>query len=741
MARIRFAVKLTLCLTFAALASVSPLAAQPAEKKPAIERSPLLKEPKTPEEMFAAALLMIDLARFDLAKRYLEQFNSTNPDDELLIQLRDKHGTGEFLKLAASKDLQPASTDLLDQLNAISRRQAEDPEFVDRLIARLIQGPTERDLAIVELRNAGARAVPQILRKMAEQGMEEHQDNLVLSLVRMGQQVVPPLIGALDTPNDRVRAAVIDTLGWLEATEAIPYLWYPAFDPDQPDGVRTAARRTIIKLQKGSPERGVQLSSVTASNELKRHAKMFYRSSDLLSVDEQGAVNLWAWDAKEGTVVPRSIAPDVATMFLSTRFARQSLAMSPEQPECQSQYLASLLGLEVLRKGWDAPRVAKPGSAMYLGLTAGEETMSQVLSEALEAGRPSTAVPALEILGQIGTSEQLQSQKGLKSPVIAALNAPDPRIQFAAATTILKLNPRNGFSGSNRVVSVLARALTGTDHSRAIIIDSDVRRASTTAGFLTEGGYEGFVAATGRDGFEQASSQNGVEVIAVHVNCQRWDLTQTLANLRADSRTATIPLLIYGPAELKEEMARTVARYSPATYVTDSPTSSDFLAQATPFMKSVKTPPLSPIERSQEKGAAAYWLATIGTGGLSRIFDISQAEEELGNAVEDLNVSTNALIALAGIGKASAQRRLADVALNPQMDESVRQTAANQLAFHIQHYGLMMTKDEVIELHTGWKNTDSPVVKSALASVVGSLRPNSTIIGERLRQFPTPPAN
>ncbi len=160
-----------------------------------------------------------------------------------------------------------------------------------------------------------------------------------------------------------------------------------------------------------------------------------------------------------------------------------------------------------------------------------------------------------------------------------------------------------------------------------------------------------------------------------------------------------------------------------------------------PFMKSVKTPPLSPTERSQEKGAAAYWLASIGTGGLSRIFDISQAEEELGNAVEDPNVSTNALIALAGIGKASAQRRLADVALNPQMDESVRQTAANQLAFHIQHYGLMMTKDEVIELHTGWKNTDNPVVKSALASVVGSLRPNSTIIGERLRQFPTPPAN
>jgi hypothetical protein len=741
MARIRFAVKMSVCLAFVVLAFVSPLAAQPAAKKPALERSPLLKEPTTPEEMFSAAILMVDLARFDLAAKYLEQFSNANPDNELVIKLRDKYGTGEFLKLAASKELQPAATTLLDQLNAITRKQAEDTAFVDGLIKRLIQGPTERDMAILELRNAGAGAVPEILKKMAEPEMAANQDDLVLSLVRMGKQVVPPLIGALDTPDDRIRAAVIDALGWLDAVEAIPYLWYPAFDENQSDGVRIAARRTIIKLQKGSPDRGTQLSSVAASNELKRIAKLFYRTPDLLPTNERDAVDLWAWDKQEGTVVPLSVSPEVASMFLSTRFASQSLALSPDQSEPQRQYLASLLGFEILRKGWDVPRVPNPGSAMYLGLTAGEEMMSQVLSDALEAGRPSTAVPALEILSQIGTREQLLSQRGLKSPVIAAINAPDPRVQFAAATTILKLNPKNGFSGSNRIVSVLARALTGTEQSKAIVIDSDNGRASTTSGYLSEGGFEGYVAATGRDGFEKATLSTGVEVIAVHVNCQRWDLTQTLSNLRADSRTASIPIVIYGPATLKAEMATVVARHRPATYVAESSTSSDFLDQVLPFMKTVKTPPLSPLERTQAKNAAAYWLATIGSGSLSKIFDISQAENELANAVEDPNIATNVLIALGGIGKGSAQRRLADVALNPQLEESVRQTASNQLAYHIQQYGLMLTKDEVINLHSGWKSTANPVVKSALASVIGSLKPNATIIGERLRQFPTPAAN
>ena len=742
MARSRCLLKFSVSLVLiAGVTGPSALLAQPSVKKPVVERSPLLKEPSTPEEMFSAAILMLDLARFDLAGKYLEQFNGTNPDDELLLKLRDKYGTGEFLKLARSEQLQPMGTTLLDQMNAAARKQAEDPVFVDKLIGRLIQGPTERDMAIQELKNIGAIAVPEILRRLSEQEMEEHQDNLILALVRMGNQVVPPLIGALDSPQERVRAAVINALGMLDAAEAIPYLWYPAFAEDQPEGVRNAARRTIIKLQKGSPDRGTQLSSVIASNELKRLAKLLYRTPDLLPANEKGSVDLWAWDPKEQTTVLRSLTPELAAMFLSTRFARQSLALSPEQSEPQRQYLASLLGLEVLRQGWEAPRIAKPGSAMYLGLTSGEETVSQVLGDALEAGRASTAVAALEILSQIGTREQLLGHKGLKSPVLAALNSPDPRVQFAAATTILKLDPKNGFSGSTRVVSILTRALTDSNHSRAIVIDADNRRASATAGFLSDGGLEGYVTSTGRDGFEQAATSAGVEIIVVHANCQRWDLTQTLSNLRSDSRTAAIPLVVYGPAALKGDLTRLVARHSPATFVHESPTATDFLNQVLPFIRSVRTPPLSPQERSQEKNSAAYWLATIASGNLSRVFDISPAEKELAAAVEDPNVATNALIALAGIGNASTQRRLSDVALNPQLDESVRQTASNQLAYHIQHYGLMLTKDEVTDLHSGWKSTENPVVKSSLASVIGSLRPNTTLVGERLRQFPTPPAN
>ena len=50
-------------------------------------------------------------------------------------------------------------------------------------------------------------------------------------------------------------------------------------------------------------------------------------------------------------------------------------------------------------------------------------------------------------------------------------------------------------------------------------------------------------------------------------------------------------------------------------------------------------------------------------------------------------------------------------------------------------------KNGVVDLHEGWKSTDNPNVKSALAGVIGSLKPNASIVGERLQNFKVPSAN
>jgi HEAT repeat protein len=710
----------------------------PAKDDRDAEPSPLLVEPKTPEESFGAALLMVDLARLDLALKYLEQFESSSPDDAMLMKMRDKHGTGEFLKMARIKQLQPLSDQILERLNAASRKQSEDPAFVDGLIARVVKDSVQRELAIIELRNAGPRAVPQVIRQMSRPEMAGHQDALVFALIRMGRQIVPPLLGALDSPQERVRAAVIGILATLEAKEAVPHLWFPAFSEEQPLGVRVAANQALAKLLTGNAERTDRLSSVAASNELRRLARLLFEDPALLPQDEDGRVTIWGWDEAGQTIAAQTHAPPIAAMLMSTRFAGQSLALSPEQPGPQRQYLASLLGLEVLQKGWDKPREPLPGTAMYLATTAGEETVSSVLADALLANQPATAVAALEVLAQIGTREQLLGQTGLKSPVLAALNSPDSRVQFAAAVAVLRIEPRNGFANSSRVVSVLSRALTDPGKSRAIVIDADSSRGSQAAGYLGDVGYEAIVTTTGRDGFERSANSAGVEVIVVHANCIRWDLTQTLANFRADARTAALPIVIYGTEENRSSLVRLVNRSKPALFIAESSTASDFVRHFKPFAMAWKSPALSDQERAQQKGAAAYWLSSLATTRGNQVFDVTAAEKELLLVAEDQDVGTNALTALSGIATGASQRRMASIAVNSQLEPALRQVAASQLAFHIQRYGLLLTKDDVIGVNAAWVATENPVVKSALAGVMGVLRPNATLVGERLRQFPSP---
>jgi hypothetical protein len=741
MVRVRFALTLFLLVVTTALSAATPIMAQQSDRLTRFDRAPLLKEPTTPEEMFSATVLMVDLIRNDLALQYLEQFVAAEPDDETIIRLRNKYGVAEFLKLALTKDLQPLSTRLLERLTAVSKKQAEDPAFVDALLRKMVTDPRQREQSIVELRNAGVPAIPEMLKQMSLAEMAPHQDLMVIALTKMGIQIVPPLIGALESPQPQIRGAIIDVLGWLDAKEAIPYLWFPAFDGNQPDGINAIARMTLAKLLKGSPLQVSQLSSVEASNELRRLARAYFRNSELLPINQDGYVSVWTWDSAAGTVAEQTLRPELASLKLSAQFAKQSLTLSPEQPEPQRQYLASLLGWEVLHHGWDKPRLANPDSAMYLAMTAGEATVAQVLAEALEAAQPATAVAALEVLSQIGSREQLATQPGLKSPVIAALNSPDQRVQFAAATTILKLDPKVTFNGASRVVPILARTLTDPAQPRAIVIDSDKRRSTVTAGYLFDGGFEGIATTTGREGFEQAATLAGVNVIIVHVNCARWELKQTVANLRADARTAAIPLVIYGPSKLEREMNRLVYRSAPATFVIESATPDDFLSQLRPFLKNLKSPPPSALERSLQKNAAIYWLSMIGGSNLAGIFDVTPAEKELSVTADNPSVAVASLVALGSIATGSSQRRLATVATNSQADEIIRETAANQLAFHIQRHGLLLDNDHVNEVQTAWKETDNPRVKSALASVIGSLRPTPATVGERLRDFPAGPLN
>lgn len=707
--------------------------AAPAPNAPA--DSPLLKEPQTPEELFAATLLMTDLARMDLARKYLDLFAAGKPDGEVLLQLRDKHGTAEFVRLSRIPELRPTSSKLLTELEVAARTRAADPAFVDGLITKLAGDPVDRELAIRDLTNLGQPAVPALVARLATPKSDEERDHITYALIRMGRQVVPPVLGTLEAPDEAVRTAAISVLGWLRAGEAVPYLWYPAFGPEQPEGVKIAAAEALARIRYGKPQAVDRISSIEAAGELRKLATEYFDQTQEAPLDDDGQAAVWTWDADAGTVAKRLWPPRLANLWYATRFSRESLALSPTMPEVQEQFLAALLGLEVESVGIDQPLPESPGSPMYLAMTAGEAMLVGVLKESLAARQTGAALAAVRGLSAVGTRDVLNPKGGLRSPVLSALNYPDDRVQFETAVTILRQEPTLPFAGADRVVDILRRALLDGSEPKAIVIDADQTRSSQVKGFLASSGYDTQVVRSGREGFLLAAEMGAVNFVVVQVNVARWGLSQTIANFRADARTAAIPLVIYGAEEDRTKLRRLVSESAPAVFAAESPSEADFLREVKPFLKSIAVAPLSSAERQTRRTVAAYWLAEIASSG-SRVFHLTPAEPALSSVAEDAQLSTNALIGLGGIGTAESQRRLSEVALNGQLPEAMRVNAALQLGQHVQRYGLLLSKSEVEGLQAGWKLVETPRLKAALAAVIGSLQPGSRVLSERLQEFP-----
>lgn len=703
-----------------------------------LKSSPLVGEPKSPDELLEATLLMIDLARLDLAKFYLTQLLRQPLDDDALLALRDKFGAGAFLKLSSVPDLKIQGQKLLDLSNAAAAKHAADPERIGRLLDALQGDAEEEAAALAELHALGPIVIPGLLAALNDPQRAAQHELAVTAIMEVGRRAIPQLIGALDAREPAFSAEVIAMLGRLQATEAVPYLWYPAVSPDVPANVRLAARtalENVLNARRAEVDRIATDGTVARIVETVRE---HFRNTHPWKTDVSGKTSLWTWDDALGTIVSRAVTPEQASDIVGLRFARQALALAPDLRLTQVFYLAFALAADIRRSGFDKPLPTGPGTAHDLALSVGADVALDVLTESFKSRRPAVAVAALKVFSQIGTLDQLKLGAAKRSPVVEALDYPDPRVQFAAAVTLLQVDPKNSFRGSTRVVEVLRRALAADGRPRAVVGEVSSERGAQVGGFLNDLGYESLVFMSGREAFLAAAERSDVELIVLHPSIIRWPLSETLANLRADARTAHIPIVIHGPGDLARKMHRHEQVFQLVSFSIAAQNSEDFDYQVAGFLRQIKTPPLSPQERGANRAEAAAWLAHIAQGRRTRVFDISSAEPELVEVLGDARLAPAALEALAEIATRVSQQRIAQLVLDAGAAVDLRRAAALKLAFHIQRFGLLVDQSTIDGLHALWQDDGQPPeLRTAIGSVIGSLKPDATLAGKRLRQQAT----
>jgi hypothetical protein len=705
-----------------------------AQADPNEEPSPLLEEPKAPTALFDALVLMIDLERPNLANRYLKQLMDSDPSDADILKMRDKHGPAIFLSLGNDKRMQPNGAKLLNKMNTAFRKFAFDPTRIDSLIAKLSGSSSDREIAILQLRSTGSVAIPRMLQLVGSTADDSLRDQIVYAMTRMGKSILPALEGALESTNTKVRGTSIETIGFVGDESSVPYLWYAAFGDNQPSTIKQSARQALARILRGSQLKVSEVNSFGAVKQLHEIARSHFRGEHRWKLNDAKLVDLWSWDSQNNVVARWEVVPETASLIVGSRFAKQALNLSPDRKDLQAMYLGMRLAFDSHIAGWDKPLPKGPGTAHNLALLVGPDVAAETLAQSLTNPNPRAALAALGVLGQIGSRSQLASRGGKASPILASLSYPDFRVQFAAASVILQLDPEQTFKGATQVVAILMRALNDGGVKAGLVIDPNDNRAASFSAYLGEVGYEPMFATTGQKGFEIAATRGDVEFIAIHAACIRWGLGQTIANLRADARTAGIPIVIYGPESIYPKIEYLFTEYPLIGFATNG--EKTFKDGVRLFLKQRQTPSETDEQRNNRIEIAGYWFAHLASGRRTNIFNITRAEEVLFKAIDLPRVGENAVIAIGSIASTSAQHRIQEIAVNTTRDPAIREAAALQLAFHIQRHGVLLTKAQALEVEARWQGETDPQLRTSLASVVGTFKPKTKRVTDLLNSLP-----
>ena len=730
-----------LFLVPAAMAQAQPADAAAADSPEATvetEASPLLSEPTTPDALFDAVVLMTDLARPRLAREYLQKVLAANPDDVALLAMRDKHGPAVFLRLANLESLQPGSATLLERMTAAFTRFAGDAKRIDSLIEELRGAPSVRDAAILQLRSGGALVVPRLIQTIGDVKDEPTRELLTYTLARLGTEVIPPLLAVLDSPDANLQAIVLEVLGRIGNGKTAVHLWYFAVDKNKPPGVRVSAAEAVARLTLGNRRHASSLSQQMALRSLERAARDRLAGREKPVVGPTGKVTSWYFDETDMSIKRNEADPNDVVLHAGCRLAQQALVLSPENKRLQALLVSLLLTRARNSTPWTEPLPRGQGTAYDTSMLTGGSVVGESLRDALQTGNATTAIAALEVLRNLSNRNDLKSKTSRGSTLASALNYPDPRVQFAAAMAIVETDPTKAFRGSSRIVQILSRALESTDQPVAILAGPKPAQVNALAGLVDQAGYRAHIASTGRDVFREAASRGDVQLVVVDANVIQWSLSQTVANLRADARTAWVPIVVVGETPIIGTVARMIERDPLLTYIQRPGTLAGLKVALHPFVAGLRSDPLSAAERGEMARAAIDLLGYLGDGRRSAIFDLRPAENGLHSAIQNPDLADGAIFALAAIPTTSAQDRLATTALQPDLKPGPRERAAAQLAFHIQKHGVLLNSMRIQETQKGHRDETNPAVKSALAGVLGAMSPTAARVGDRLRSIAIP---
>jgi len=549
--------RLSCSIVIGAVGVLGPcVAATPAQAQDAAEDQAKKKD-ETQREQLRDFIHFVRIARYDAAGALGQALLDEKMSPIDFVDLVEKADELERFEKAIAEamrvpDLEPiaASMDKLYRAGKLAR--ARQPEEIKKNIGLLAGGLRARSLGAERLVAAGEYAMPQLLETFLTSPDAAMRAQTQRVMVSLGRQAILPLCTALESVDPEGQEAIADVLALIEYRTSLPYLT-SVHQTTTSERVRQATGRAIERLQ-GDPN-----ANVASLFEMLGDA-YYAERVELTSFPGEDYQLLWGYDPGLGLRMT-AIKTPVFHEAMAMREAERSLEIEPSNAETQALWLAANYSREIdTPEGYANPVYgSERRSAEYFAIAAGADTTQRVIRRGIDTRDTPLVLRAINAVQRTGGPRTLWGESiGGRQAMLESLGYPNRRVQYEAALALGLAQPDVAFSGSQRVVPLLASAVRDAGERFAVVLTGRDRESyDRISGLLAGEGYTVLPPAEGGLGdiAGAVSETPGVDLIVTSL-----PLEQTLAAVdavRSDAQLAVSPVLaLMGAAEMEPARRR-----------------------------------------------------------------------------------------------------------------------------------------------------------------------------------------
>jgi hypothetical protein len=458
----------------------------------------------------------------------------------------------------------------------------------------------------------------------------------------------------------------------------------------------------------------------------------------LWRVDEQG-------EAVAARVTSAATARAAATADLAELLRRQG-ALRPQHllpafaATLRYRFLAdpafgSEADLQQLRRLWGdvAGDVGLLGSIVERYSGASLRAADRPLDEAAVIG-------AIRLLGGLGDSAALIDGGGEVAPLVRAVDHPAPRVRYEAASAIGRLEDKQPYAGSGRVLERWIEMSGLGAAPRALMLENDPALASKLGEQLAELGFRVVTVSSVDALVREVDAGGDLQWIVATTLPPDDTLPGLIDRVRRRPLGSNVPLALVGPAPRLGVIGMLGERWRAPVELIPVPRDSfepgdagdprmlaeraaDTLrARLISLRRAGILPPLSPADRRLFALDGETQLATLAEDrALEEVYAWREREPELVAAFQREGYDSGALKVLSALGSGTSQALLATLVAAPGLDETLRSEAAAAFEASIARFGTRMRRSEVELQYDRFNASPDPQTRALIGRVLDAM--------------------